>query len=551
MSGGANTPPLPCAPGLLLPASMPSAILTKYRRSEAEIPLESVMGEEKERLPGDRAFFGHPAGLLTLFSTEMWERFSYYGMRALLTLFMTAATVEGGLGFDKPKAGVIYALYTSLAYFAGIVGGWLADNMIGQRRATFYGGVIIMLGHICLAFHSTALFFSGLGLVIVGTGLLKPNISTMVGLLYDKHDERRDSGFALYYMGVNLGSFLGQTVCGFLAQHPWFKANVLAPYGFTPTDSWHWGFAAAAVGMFFGLIVFVWKGNLLGSAGLHANPPANAAEARRRYRIVLGGIAVLAVGALLFWLFGRDVSPQALNIGFGAILLAATVLSFARILYFSDLDLAERRRIYVVFILFVVSVVFWMAFEQAGGSLNLFADEKSQLEVGGFAIPSSWYQNVNPFGIIILSPVFAYVWLKWGRRAPSSPAKFAFSALVIGISFIVAALGSQLFDSTHERISPLWLVSIYVMHTIAELCMSPIGLSMVTKLSPQRVVSQVMSIWFLANANANFLAGQTLVLSEVFTDTQMYLGIAAITLVAGLFLAIMIRPIRSMMGDVH
>jgi POT family proton-dependent oligopeptide transporter len=526
--------------------------------------------------PHDRAFFGHPAGLLTLFFAEMWERFSYYGMRAILALFMTTATVEGGLGFSNAQKGVIYALYTSLVYFAGLGGGWLADNMIGQRRAVFWGGVIIMMGHISLAFHGMPFFFGGLSLIIAGTGLLKPNISTIVGQLYGPADVRRDSGFAIYYMGINIGSFLGQTACGFLAEHSAFKRYVLGPIGVSPTTSWHWGFAAAAVGMFFGLVVFVWKGRLMGDAGLQPNPPRDAAEAAKRKKVLtIASIAVAVVIAVvsgqLYWWFRHnvdtDVISRRISIEFGAVLLGLTIYSFAKIQFFSGLDTEERRRITVVFILFLASVLFWSAFEQAGGSLNIFAKHKSQLTVFGKEFPASWYQNINPFGIILLSPLFAYAWLKFGNRGPSSPVKFASGLVLVGLGFVVAAYGSSQFDrlnphivhgikleefrGDYARISPAWLFWAYVLHTIGELILSPIGLSMVTKLSPKRAVSQVMSIWFLANANGNFLAGQTIVLNDVYTNTQIYWAIAAITIAAGVVLALMVQPIKRLMGGVQ
>jgi POT family proton-dependent oligopeptide transporter len=502
----------------------------------------------------DRAFFGHPAGLLTLFFAEMWERFSYYGMRAILILFMTKATAEGGLGFDNAQKGVVYALYTSMVYFAGLAGGWLADNVLGQRRAVFWGGVVIMLGHISLAFHGLPFFFGGLGMIIVGTGLLKPNISTIVGQLYGPTDVRRDSGFAIYYMGINIGSFVGQTVCGFFAQHPWFKANVLSPMGISDSASWHWGFAAAAVGMLLGLIVFVWKGRLMGDAGLRPNPPANAAEALRRQKILwllIGGTAAAVVLGGLVYALEIPVKAGWINIGFGLLLLGLTLGSFGRIMLSPEFSHEERRRLTVVCILFVASVVFWGAFEQAGGALNLFAENKSADKILGFAFPSSWYQNINPFGIMVLSPFFAVMWMRLGNRAPSSPAKFALALMLVGAGFVVAAIGSGLFDRSQDRISPMWLTVVYLLHTVGELCLSPIGLSMVTKLSPQRAVSQVMSIWFLANADANFLAGQTVILNEYFSDTQIFWAIAAITLLSGAVLAAMVKPIRAMMGGVH
>jgi POT family proton-dependent oligopeptide transporter len=549
--------------------------------------------------PKDRFFFGHPAGLLTLFFAEMWERFSYYGMRAILILFMTAVTVQqaeemiasgaatvvkevdgrpttvqlkspdgsqeasskpkelavGGLGFSDAKAGVIYAIYTSMVYFAGLVGGWLADNVTGQRRAVFWGGVVIMFGHISLAFHHLPFFYGGLLLVVIGTGLLKSNIATIVGLLYGPKDVRRDSGFTIYYMGINIGSFFGQTVCGFFAQHPAFKEKFLIPLGIDIYACWHWGFAAAAVGMFLGLVVYVGFGGLMREAGLKANPPAHEAEAQRRkliLRLLVGGIAALAVVAGIMIAKGVTVSADALNVGFGATLVVITLASFARILLSGSFSAQERTRLTVVTILFVASVLFWAAFEQAGGSLNLFADRKSQLHIGSIDVPSSWYQNINPFGIMVLSPLFAYMWLKLGERAPSSPAKFALALLLLGLGFVVAAVGAHQFDATGQRISPLWLTSVYILHTLGELMLSPIGLSLVSKLAPERSVSQVMAIWYLSNANGNFFAGQAVVLRDKLkvSDTQIFGAIAIVTIGAAVVLAVMTRPIKRMMGEI-
>jgi POT family proton-dependent oligopeptide transporter len=381
---------------------------------------------------------------------------------------------------------------------------------------------------------------------------LKPNISTIVGLLYGPKDARRDSGFALYYMGINIGSFLGQTVCGFLAQDASFK-DTLGAIGMSPAASWHWGFGAAAAGMFLGLIVLVWRGKLMGEAGLHPFPAADAADLRRRQktlRLLIGGVLLLFLGGLGVYWSGASIAAKTVNIGFGLLLVALTLISFGRIIFSSRFNADERKRLTVVFILFLASVLFWGAFEQAGSSLNLFAYEKSQLSIFGWSFPSSWYQNINSFGVILLSPLFAYIWLRAGERAPSSPAKFALGLVLVGLGCLVAALGSRAFDLSGERISPAWLTTVYLFHTIGELCLSPIGLSMVTKLAPQSSVSQVMSIWFLANAEGNFLAGQSVVLSERFTYTQIYWAIAAVTILAGVVLAIMVRPIKKMMCGV-
>jgi POT family proton-dependent oligopeptide transporter len=528
----------------------------------------------------ERRFLGHPVGLVTLFFAEMWERFSYYGMRAILILFMTALTMEqanqpapapsegasapadapaesaekpsyGGLGFSKAKAGVIYALYTSLVYFTGLAGGWLADNVIGQRRAVFWGGVVIMFGHVALAFHGMPFFYSGLGMIVVGTGLLKPNISTMVGLLYPPGDSRRDAGFSIYYMGINLGSFLGQSACGFFAQDEWF-IRTAAEFGITRETCWHIGFASAAVGMFFGLVVFYFCGNWMGEAGRSPNPPRDEREARIRRGVMVFSVAglLLLVASILVTIglgFGYLFTVENIGKAFGIVLLLTTILCWARIFVFEKLTGPEGLRLGVVAILFLAAILFWGAFEQAGGTLNLLADEQARNDVLGRSFPSSYYQNVNPFLIIFLAPVFSLVWHFMGKRNPSSSAKFSMALGLVGVGFVFAYGAARQFESTGVRFHPLWLVAVYFFHSVGELCLSPIGLSMVTALSPKRLVSQVMGIWFLSNANANYLAGVTVGLTEKWKNSQVFMLIALITIGGGLVFAILTPFINRMM----
>src|SRR6267142_1748735 len=386
----------------------------------------------------DRGFFGHPRGLSTLVFTEMWERFSYYGMKAILTLYMTKGLVEGGLGFDEKYASVIYATYVSSVWYLPLVGGWLADRILGARRAVLIGGIIIACGHYSMAVSSVACFYTGLVLIAIGTGLLKPNISAMVGQLYSDKDERRDAGFSIFYMGINLGAFLSPIVVGFLAQGLWFR-NFISSMGFDPNSSWHFGFGAAGVGMTLGLIQYVIGRNRLRAVG--AKPERKSATERSEsFDFITGALAVIGgvIGAALGLYFG--------DAGYISALFPAVVFFFGGYLLGTLRLLTgnELKNVLVIFILFLFSIVFWMTFEQAGSSLTLFADRLTRTTILGWAYPSSWFQSVQPIFIIILAPVFAGIWQKMGDRQPSSPGKFAFGLLFAGLAFVVVTVASML-----------------------------------------------------------------------------------------------------------
>lgn len=509
-----------------------------------------------ERTGADTAFFGHPRGLSTLFFTEMWERFSYYGMRALLILFMTAPVAAGGLGFDARNAGTIYSLYTAFVYLVSLPGGWIADKLLGLRRSVFIGGVIIMFGHISLAIPSVASFYLGLVLVVIGTGLLKPNISALVGQLYSPDDARRDAGFSIYYMGINIGALVAPLVCGTLAQSDWFKA-LLTRWGFDPTSSWHWGFGAAAVGMFLGLVQFVLTGNFLGNAGA---PPARSHhddELRQTRKQLLTGLAVTAG---LFALGGTLVSTGVLELnadnlslitGIGYVIV--TIAYFAA-LFAQEWTPVERNRLIVVGVLFICAAVFWSAFEQAGSSLNLFADRYTRNTLFGINFPSSYFQSLNSFFVILLAPLFAWLWIWLAKRnlEPSSPVKFALGLLGVGIGFVILVPPALTLASAPDgtRVSPMWLVMVYLVHTIAELCLSPVGLSTVTKLAPERVVGQMMGVWFLGASVGNFAGGQIASLFETFPLPQLFLSVFATAGISSLILFALVKPIRNLMGGI-
>ena len=449
------------------------------------------------RISSKATFFGHPRGLSTLFFTEMWERFSYYGMRALLILYMTTATVGAnpGMGLDVATAGAIYGLYTSLVYILALPGGWVADNLWGQRKAVFVGGCIIAAGHFSMAVPSDVTFFLGLGLIIIGTGLLKPNVSTVVGELYPEGGARRDAGFSVFYMGINIGAFMGPLITGFLGE------------GY----HWHWGFSAAGVGMVLGLIQYKKGATYLGEAGLLKTSDTPEVVAHKT-RIFFGGFFAL-VGAILA--FGFLVSTQVIPLTLTEIAryLGYSVLVLVAI-YFVYLWTAgghtseENKRLGVIFWLFLLVAVFWSGFEQAGSSLNLFAAQLTERDVLGWEMPASFLQSVNPILIILMAPLFGalWVWLEKRNADPSIPVKAALGLLGLAMGFFVLSWGAA-NATPGNLVSPSWLVVTYFLHTCGELAISPVGLSAITKLSPTNRVGQMMGIWFVGAALGNLFAG--------------------------------------------
>ncbi len=469
-------------------------------------------------VPATKArFFDHPRGLFTLFFTEMWERFSYYGMRAFLFVFMTATAAEGGLAFDKEKAGIIYGIYTAMVYLLALPGGWVADRFLGQRRAVLVGGIGIMAGHVCLAIPSVSTFYLGLALVAIGTGFLKPNISTIVGQLYDKDDPRRDAGFSLFYMGINLGAFFAPLVCGYLAQDEGFR-TFLTSHGIDPRTCWHFGFGGAAIGMFFGLMQYVLGAKRLGDTGRHPVPPANPAEARRNRQILAGvagavfGLPIL-LGVLQY--AGVITITAAIFADYMDVILGIfAVLMFAGLFLFGRWTKDERKRLLVVLLFFVGALGFFAGFEQAGSTMTDFAAHNTAGSVLGFSFPSSWFQSLNSLFILALAPVFAWVWMRLGRagREPSGPTKFGFGMAFLGFGFLLMVPAG--FMAQSGKASPLFLVGMYFLHTLGELCLSPVGLSSMTKLAPTRIGGMVMGIWFVGTACGNYLSGRAVSLQS-------------------------------------
>jgi POT family proton-dependent oligopeptide transporter len=440
----------------------------------------------------------HPKGLTTLFFTELWERFSYYGMRSILVLYMVAPVAQGGLGFDTKRAASIYGTYTMSVYLTALPGGFVADRWLGARLAVLVGGIVIALGHFSMVFHSMTFFYAGMTLIAIGTGLLKPNISTMVGSLYGENDPRRDSGFSIFYMGINIGAVLAPLVVGFLAQHEGFK-NFLGSYGFAPSTSWHWGFGAAGIGMTFGLVIYLLNGKHLKRIG-------GRIQSRKKDE------------------------PQ----------IASRPLSAA-----------DWKRVGAIFIFFLFTILFWGAYEQKGASLNLFAKDLVRTEVFGLSFPSSWLQSCTPLFVIMLAPIFSGLWLSLDQRQPSSPVKFTLGLLSIGLAYALFIPGVAF--TAYGKISPLWLVGLYFLEVVGEMCLSPVGLSTVTKLAPVKLVGIMMGVWFLASSFGSKLAGY---LSGFYVPdagrlTTLYGAIAAGLLISAALLALLTPKVKQLMGHIR
>jgi POT family proton-dependent oligopeptide transporter len=483
-------------------------------------------------ISADTRFFGHPRGLATCFFTEMWERFSYYGMRALLILFMTAPVSGGGLAFDIPTAGVVYGLFTAMVYLAAMPGGWLADRIIGSRYAVVAGGVFIASGNFVLCIPRLAAFYCGLVLVVIGTGLLKPNVSAIVGQLYAKRDTRRDSGFSIFYMGINLGAFIAPLACGWAAQR----------YG------WRTGFLFAAFGMTFGIVQFLMGTRNLGDA---CRPPATVTGDTSKRQFATGAgilLAVIAAAALAANL--GVASPKGIVDASGALLILIVAGFFCWLLFLADWKPEERKRLVVIFFLFLAACVFWSVFEQAGSSMNLFAERNTDNRMGTFDIPAPWYQSVQPMFIILLAPVFGALWLRLGDHDPSSPAKFSLALLLAGGGFLLLGFGAQ-FTIGGARVSPLWLIATYFLHTCGELCLSPVGLSAMTKLAPARVAGLMMGVYFLSISIGNYMGGRMAALYESLPLTWLFGALGMFSVVAGVVLALFIRPMVRLMGGVR
>jgi POT family proton-dependent oligopeptide transporter len=476
----------------------------------------------------DRAFFGHPRALRTLFLTELWERFSFYGMRGLLILFMTAPLAKNGMALDTREAGAIYGLYTGMVYLLSLPGGWVADKILGARRAVLYGGSIIAVGHYCLALPSVTTFFIGLVFIVVGTGLLKPNVSTMVGQLYELHDPRRDAGFSIFYMGINLGAFIAPLICSYVGE------NI----------NWHYGFGLAGIGMTVGVIQYAFGSKSLGQAGLR-EPAAKRDVARFRMGSALFLLLVVVGG----WMASTGVlSIQTLSSSFGFLLTTVVIAMFAGLLILGKWTREERNRLIAIFFLFCAACLFWFIYEQAGSTMNLFAESRTDRSMPGMAqpFPAGWFQSLPALFVIAIAPVFAWIWVTLGNRNPSSTIKFAVALVFGGVSLIIL-----LPVAGKTGVSPLWLTLTYLLQTIGELCLSPVGMSTMTKLAPARIGGFMMGIWFVSISVGNYMGGRMASLFDTMPLPQLFGSVGAIALVLGLVLALFNKPMKKLMGGVE
>jgi POT family proton-dependent oligopeptide transporter len=438
----------------------------------------------------DTSFFGHPRGVATLFFTEMWERFSYYGMRAFLLYYMVAPVASGGLGFSDAQGGSLYGTYTGAAWGAAIIGGVIADRLLGQYRSVLYGGILIMLGHMSLVFHAIPFFYAGLTLIVLGTGLLKPSVSTLVGSLYPQGDPRRDAGFSLFYMGINSGALLGPIVAGYIAQR----------------IDWHLGFGCAAIGMAFGLTQYVLDRR-------HLQPAIDRMAAEKAARVAQAARSESGPGAVAF-------------------------------------TRGEWNRIAAIVVLFLFATLFWAGYEQAGSTLALMADRNTRLEMFGFPFPSSWLQSLQPIFVIALAPIFAALWLKLGRREPSVAVKFGLGLVFMGLAFVIMMPPGGAIDADSAiRVSPWPLVAWNLFSELAELSISPVGLSAITKLSPARIVGLMMGVWFLSLSFGDKLAGSLTAVMEKMPLYEMFGWDAKVLILAGVVMFLLARPITRLMGD--
>lgn len=490
-------------------------------------------------MPGssDRTLLGHPIGLTTLATTELWERFSFYGMRAILVLYLIAPTTQTGapgpgLGFTAANAAAIYGSYNALVYLTPLAGGWIADRIIGARRSVLIGGIIIAGGHYLMAVPWEAFFWLGLVFIAAGTGLLKPNISAMVGDLYEGQEQsRRDSAFSIFYMGINIGAFSAPLIVGLMAEQ----------FG------WHWGFIIAGIGMTVAIIIYVLGGKSLHGAGKEPSKPATSPEIRR-------SVGVAGIGALIFLI---ALALQGIWTGYSvndvASVLAVTIVVIAIVFFIKlfrtkGLSANDRGKLRAFLALFIGAAMFWMIFDQAGSTLNIFAEQFTDRQIGSWVMPAAWLQSINPLFIIAFSPVFAWLWLKLAQRAPSTPLKFAIALVGIGLSFWLMIIPGMMADNG-ENSAIWWLVSVYLLQTWAELLLSPTGLSASTTLAPIGMGSQILALWFLAVSVGDAIGGQMV---QVFLGVgyqTFFTGFGAIAITMGVGYLFVVKWINRQMQE--
>ncbi|MRG87854.1 peptide MFS transporter [Salinibacillus xinjiangensis] len=483
-----------------------------------------------------KGFFGHPKGLFTLFFTEFWERFSYYGMRAILLYYMYYEVSQGGLGLSNTAALSIMSIYGSLVYMSGVIGGWLADRIFGTSKAIFYGGILIMLGHIALAIPgSLSMFFVSMVLIVIGTGLLKPNVSSVVGEIYSTTDDRRDAGFSIFYMGINLGAFISPYIVG---------------SNYVMETSFHIGFGMAAVGMFLGLILFmVTKKKNLGLAGTTVANPLSPNEKKKVTSYIV--IAVIAIAIICAITIPAGLLTIESFVGFVGILgIGIPTIYFWRMFRSPKTTVEERSRLIAYIPLFIASVMFWAIQEQGSTILASYADNRTQLNFAGIELSPAWFQSLNPLFIIVLAPVFAWMWVKLGKRQPTVPQKFALGLLFAGLSFVVILIPGYLAGSD-SLVNPMWLVLTYFIVVLGELCLSPVGLSATTKLAPSAFSAQTMSLWFLSNAAAQAINAQIVKFYSPENEILYFGVIGGISILLSILLFLLSPKIQSYMKGIR
>lgn len=438
----------------------------------------------------DRSFLGHPRALAPLFATELWERFSYYGIRPLLILFMTATLSTGGYGFDRPTAAAIVGMFAGSVYLAALPGGWLADNVLGQARAMWWGCILIALGHLSIALSmelGKPLFFVGLGLIVLGTGLFKTCASVMVGRLYAPDDPRRDGGYSIFYMGINLGAVVAPLLTGLLSEQ-W---------------GWAWGFGAGGLGMLVALLIYRFAAKATFDQLANDLPPVSSAM---MIKILITLVVVISAIVGLVAMYSAVVLADGMTY-----FLAATVLIYMTwLLSLGGLDLNEKKRVLLCLIIFIAGTVFWSANEQQPTALNLFAKDFTDKTIAGFTIPVLWFQSINPISIIVFAPITGALWRYWpSRELSASLGKFALGMLICATAFGLMYLASNQVLAGQHQVSPLWLITTYILSAIAELCISPIALAAMTLIAPRRLQGQMMGLWFMSLALGNLIAGLT------------------------------------------
>ena len=491
----------------------------------------------------DTAFFGQPRGLSTLFLTEMWERFSYYGMRAILLFYMYYAVTKGGLGMDQTTAASVMSIYGSLVYLSSVAGGWLSDRVWGPRRTVFIGGVLIMLGHIVLALPmGIGALYVSIALIVAGTGLLKPNVSDMVGGLYSEDDRRRDAGFSMFVFGINLGSAIA----------PWAVPWASEGFGlhlFGDHFNFHAGFSLAAVGMFLGLHQYYYGGKkYLPQTGLEPTDPIKKKDLNKIMgRVGLGVLALVIVIAIMAMVGQLNIDNIITLITILAI--AIPVYYFVLMLRSPTLSKVERSRVWAYIPLFIAAAIFWGIEESGSVVLALFAEQRTVLHIGGWHFAAANFQTLNPVFIMILTPFFVWLWENW-KNQPSAPSKFAAGLVFAGLSYVWMALPGTLYG-TSGRVSPFWLVGSWFIVEIAEMLISPIGLSVTTKLAPKAFKSQMMSMWFLADATGQAVNSQIVKYYSSATEVPYFLAIGVVSVFVGIVMFFFSKKIHSLMAGVN